>query len=66
MRLGIEHHRGGHHRTGERSPARLVAAGDRKDARVERTALAPEGRAQDRLIERQTRVWLWVFWPLPR
>ena len=51
--LGIEHHRGRHHRSGERPPARLVAAGDRPDALVERAALAPEARAQHQLSERQ-------------
>ena len=44
--LGIEHHRRRHHRTGERPPARLVAAGDRPDALVERAPLAPETRAE--------------------
>ena len=50
---GIEDHRRRHHRAGERSPARLVASGDREDAFVERAPLAPESRAQDRLGERQ-------------
>ena len=39
--------------TGQRPPARLVAARHRPDAVVERAPLAPEGRAQDRLVERQ-------------
>ena len=51
--LGIEDDRRRHHRAGERPPARLVAAGDRKDALGERAPLAPEARAQDRLVERQ-------------
>ena len=51
--LGVENDRGRRHRAGERSPARLVAAGDREDALVERAALAPEARAQLRLVERQ-------------
>ena len=46
MRVGIENHGGRHHRTGERPPARLVAAGDRKDALRERAPFAPEARAQ--------------------
>ncbi len=44
--LGIENDRRGDHRAGERSPARLVAAGDREDAFVERAPLAPEARAR--------------------
>ena len=51
--LGIEDHRGGHHRTGERSPARLVAARHRPDAALERRALAAEGRTDVLLAERQ-------------
>ena len=51
--LGVENDRRRRHRAGERSPARLVAAGDREDALVERAALAPEARAQLRLVERQ-------------
>ena len=49
----IEDDRRRHHRAGERSPTRLVAAGDREDAFVERAPLAPESRAQHGLIERQ-------------
>ena len=52
--LGIEDDRRRHHRAGERPPARLVAAGDREDAFVERAPLAPEARAKHGLVERQT------------
>src|SRR5262249_58149229 len=51
--LGVEHDRGSHDRTGERAPARLVAAGDRPDAAFDRGALAAKGRADVLLAERQ-------------
>jgi hypothetical protein len=44
---------GGDDRAGERTPARLVAAGDRPHAAFHRGALAAEGRADVRLSERQ-------------
>ena len=50
---GIEHHRRRHHRAGERSPARLVAAGHRPDAAHKPAPLAPKGRTQHRLFQRQ-------------
>ena len=51
--VGIEDHGGGHHRPGERAAPGLVAAGDRHHAPPHGGALAPKGRADDRLIERQ-------------
>ena len=51
--LGIEDHGGGHHRTGERSPARFVAASHRENAFVERAPLAPESRAEHGLCQWQ-------------
>src|SRR5436189_3149828 len=51
--LGVEDHRGGHHRTGKRSPPRLVATRHRPDAALERRALAAEGRTDVLLAERQ-------------
>ena len=54
MRFGIEDDGGGHHRTGERTAAGLVAARDRPDAlRLSARALAAERRAEDFLAERQ-------------
>ena len=54
MRFGIEDDRGGDHRTGERPPARLVAARDREHAALHRGAFAREGRADlVRIAERQ-------------
>ncbi len=51
--VGIEDHGGGDHRTGQRPPARLVAARDRPDAALQRRALAAEGRADGLLAQRQ-------------
>ena len=50
---GIENDGRCNDRAGERSPARLVASGDRPDAALERRPLAPEGRAQHLLRKRQ-------------
>src|SRR5262245_11776122 len=51
--IGVELDRGSDDRTGERAPARLVAAGDRPDAAFDRGALAAKGRADVLLAERQ-------------
>src|SRR5262249_50860098 len=51
--LGIEDDRRGHHRAGEWPPPRLVTARDRPDAALKRRALAPEGRTDVLLPERQ-------------
>ena len=51
--LGIENDRRGNDRAGERPPASLVAARDRPDAALDGSALAPEGRTDVLLPERQ-------------
>src|SRR5262249_62078683 len=53
--VGIEDPRRRHHRTGQRSPARLVAAGNRPHPALERRALAAEGGADVLVAERQAR-----------
>ena len=55
MRGRIEHHRGGDDRPRQEVPARLVTAGDRKHAAIERAPLAPERRAQRGFLQRQAR-----------
>src|SRR5207248_5173338 len=52
--FGVEHDGGGDYRTGERSPARFVAARDRPHAALDRRAFAPKGRADLRFAQRQT------------
>src|SRR5216683_2962534 len=51
----IEDDRGGDDRPGERSPPRLVAARDRRDAAVDGAALPAERRTDSRLEQRQPR-----------
>src|SRR5262249_54727577 len=51
---GVEDDGGGNDRTGERSPARFVAAGDRPHPAFEGGALATEGWTDVFLAERQT------------
>src|SRR5262249_32450022 len=51
---GVEDDGGGNDRTGERSPTRFVAAGDRPYPAFHRGALATEGRTEVFLAERQT------------
>ena len=45
--VGIENHRGRHHRTGQRPAAGLVAARNRPDAALDQRALAAEARRGD-------------------
>ena len=46
--LRIEHDRGGHHRSGQRTPPRLVAAGHRPDAALDQRPLPAKARRRDR------------------
>gem|GEM_PF-6658163 len=50
---GIENDRRGNHRTGQRPPARLVAARDRENALLHRVTLAIEGGADDLVTQRK-------------
>ena len=46
--LRVEHHRGGHHRAGQRTAPGLVAAGHRPDAALDQRALASKARRRHR------------------